>query len=213
MKALSKGVLKVMSKMGISTIQSYTGAQVFEAFGLSTGAGRGVLRRTPSRLGGVGLAVLAEEAAARHAVRLPAGGDLAGAPASRGGGEYQWRREGELHLFNPETVFLLQHATRRRRVRGVPRVHREGRGAQPRGRNAARAVRAAVRAAAGRAAGRGRAGRVEIVRRFATGAMSYGSISAEAHETLAIAMNRIGGKSNSGEGGEDARRFDPRPER
>jgi glutamate synthase (NADPH/NADH) large chain len=207
-KALSKGVLKVMSKMGISTIQSYTGAQVFEAFGLSQAVVDEYFGRTPSRLGGVGLEVLAEEAAARHATAYPL---VATSRAHRRldvGGEYQWRREGELHLFNPETVFLLQHATRSRRyevyreyTEKVEQLNREG---------------GTLRGLFDLRVGVGPPVPIDevepvssIVKRFATGAMSYGSISAEAHETLAIAMNRLGGKSNSGEGGEDARRFVP----
>jgi glutamate synthase (NADPH/NADH) large chain len=207
-KALSKGVLKVMSKMGISTIQSYTGAQVFEAFGLAQSLVDEYFGGTPSRLGGVGLDVLAEEAAARHASAYPL---VATSRAHRRldvGGEYQWRREGELHLFNPETVFLLQHATRSRRydvfreyTSKIEELNREG-----------GTLRGLFELKVG-----DRTpvplDEVEpvssIVRRFATGAMSYGSISAEAHETLAIAMNRLGGKSNCGEGGEDARRYTP----
>jgi glutamate synthase (NADPH) large chain len=207
-KALSKGVLKVMSKMGISTIASYTGAQVFESFGLSQELIDEYFTGTSSRLGGIGLDVLAAEAANRHARAYPQ------VPSSRahrrldGGGEYQWRREGELHLYNPETVFLLQHATRQRRyelfaeyTRKVEELNRAG--ATLRGLFEFReGVRPAVPI-----------DEVEpisaIMPRFATGAMSYGSISAEAHETLAIAMNRIGGRSNSGEGGEDAVRYTP----
>jgi glutamate synthase (NADPH/NADH) large chain len=205
-KSMSKGVLKVMSKMGISTIASYTGAQVFEAFGLAQDLVDEYFTGTPSRLGGVGLDVLAREVEARHASAFPL------VPTARAhrrlevGGEYQWRREGELHLFNPETVFLLQHATRQRRFEVfseyTDRIHeldREG---------------GTLRGLFDFKFGARPPVPVEevesissIVRRFATGAMSYGSISAEAHETLAIAMNRIGGKSNSGEGGEDARRF------
>jgi glutamate synthase (NADPH/NADH) large chain len=207
-KALSKGVLKVMSKMGISTIQSYTGAQVFEAFGLAQALVDEYFGSTPSRLGGVGLDVLAEEAAARHATAYPL---VATSRAHRRldvGGEYQWRREGELHLFNPETVFLLQHATRSRRYEvyreyseKVEQLNREG-----------GTLRGLFELRVGELPPVP-IDEVEpvstIVKRFATGAMSYGSISAEAHETLAIAMNRLGGKSNSGEGGEDARRFTP----
>ncbi|HEY7050002.1 MAG TPA: glutamate synthase large subunit [Jatrophihabitantaceae bacterium] len=206
-KALSKGVLKVMSKMGISTIASYIGAQVFEAFGLGQDVVDEYFTGTPSRLGGVGLEVLAAEAEARHTTAYPI------VPSARAhrrldvGGEYQWRREGELHLFNPETVFLLQHATRRRRYEvfeeytaKVEELNR--RGGTLRGLFEFRSPRPAIPIE-----------EVEpvesIMRRFATGAMSYGSISAEAHETLAIAMNRIGGRSNCGEGGEDARRFTP----
>ena len=204
-KALSKGVLKVMSKMGISTIASYTGAQVFEAFGLSQQIVDEYFTGTPSRLSGVGLDVLAAEAEARHATAYP---QVPSARAHRRldvGGEYQWRREGEMHLFNPETVFLLQHATRERRYEvfteyaaKVEELNRAG--GTLRGLFEFRGDRDPVPI-----------DEVEpvssIVRRFATGAMSYGSISAEAHETLAIAMNRIGGRSNCGEGGEDARRY------
>ena len=207
--ALSKGVLKVMSKMGISTIASYTGAQVFEAFGLAQPLVDEYFGGTPSRLGGVGLDVIAEESAARHANAYPL------VPTARAhrrldvGGEYLWRREGELHLFNPETVFLLQHATRQRRYElfreytdKIEALNRAG--GTLRGLFEFRSGRASVPI-----------DEVEpvsaIVARFATGAMSYGSISAEAHETLAIAMNRLGGKSNCGEGGEDARRFTPDP--
>jgi glutamate synthase (NADPH/NADH) large chain len=204
-KALSKGVLKVMSKMGISTIASYTGAQVFEAFGLAKPLVDEYFGATASRLGGVGLDVLADEAAARHATAYPL---VPTAKAHRRldvGGEYQWRREGEIHLFNPETVFLLQHATRQRRfelfeeyTEKVERLNREG--GTLRGLFDFTPDRPPVRIDEVESV-------AEIVKRFATGAMSYGSISAEAHETLAIAMNRIGAKSNSGEGGEDADRF------
>jgi glutamate synthase (NADPH/NADH) large chain len=204
-KALSKGVLKVMSKMGISTIASYTGAQVFEAFGLAQPLVDEYFGGTPSRLGGVGLKVLAEEAAARHASAYPL---VPTAKAHRGldvGGEYQWRREGELHLFNPETVFLLQHATRQGRyevfreyTEKVEELNRAG--GTLRGLFDFASDRPPIPIDEVEPVS-------EIVKRFATGAMSYGSISAEAHETLAIAMNRLGGKSNSGEGGEDAVRY------
>jgi glutamate synthase (NADPH/NADH) large chain len=206
-KALSKGVLKVMSKMGISTIASYTGAQVFEAFGLAQPLVDEYFGSTPSRLGGAGLTVLAEEAAARHATAYPL---VPTAKAHRGldvGGEYQWRREGELHLFNPETVFLLQHATRQRRyevfreyTEKIEELNRAG--GTLRGLFDFASDRSPIDIDEVEPVS-------EIVKRFATGAMSYGSISAEAHETLAIAMNRLGGKSNSGEGGEDADRFTP----
>jgi glutamate synthase (NADPH/NADH) large chain len=205
-KSLGKGVLKVMSKMGISTVASYTGAQVFEAIGLSQDLVDQYFTGTPSRLDGVGLEVLANEVAARHARAYPTNH---AEQAHRGlviGGEYQWRREGELHLFNPDTVFKLQHATRTRRFD----IFREY----------TKAVdELSAKAATLRGLFRLRTGvrppvpieEVEsvsdIVKRFATGAMSYGSISAEAHETLAIAMNRIGGKSNTGEGGEDSDRL------
>jgi glutamate synthase (NADPH/NADH) large chain len=206
-KALSKGVLKVMSKMGISTIASYIGAQVFEAFGLGQEVVDEYFTGTPSRLRGIGLDVLAAEAEARHAMAYPV------VPSARAhrrlevGGEYQWRREGELHLFNPETVFLLQHATRERRYEvfaeytaKVEALNRAG--GTLRGLFEFRPDRPPVPLDEVEAV-------ESVVRRFATGAMSYGSISAEAHETLAIAMNRLGGRSNCGEGGEDARRYTP----
>ncbi len=213
-KALGKGVLKVMSKMGVSTVASYTGAQIFEAIGLGDEVIGTCFVGTASRLGGVGFSVLAEEAARRAAV---AGG---GAGLSHRrleiGGEYQWRREGEPHLFSPETVFKLQHATRTRRyeifkeytsliddqsaklktLRGLLRIKGVDEQEDP------ESVRVPINDVEPVAS---------IVTRFATGAMSYGSISAEAHETLAIAMNRLGGRSNTGEGGEDPDRFSPDP--
>jgi glutamate synthase (NADPH) large chain len=207
-KALGKGVLKVMSKMGISTVASYSGAQVFEAIGLSQALVARYFTGTPSRLDGVGLDVLAAEVAARHErahPRVPS--ELAHRDLETGG-EYQWRRDGEVHLFNPETVFLLQHATRSRRYE----VFKD---------YTAKIDEASARAATLRGLFKLRTGVrppvpveevepvSEIVARFATGAMSYGSISAEAHETLAIAMNRLGAKSNTGEGGEDAERYVP----
>lgn len=208
-KALGKGVLKIMSKMGISTVSSYCGAQVFEAVGLDTRLVERYFRGTPSTIGGIGLAEIHAEVAARHALAWPAPG---GQVTDRldVGGEYQWRREGELHLFNPETVFLLQHATRSRQYDVFRRY-------------TAKVDELAARAGSLRGLFTLRTGvrppvpleevepAAEIVKRFATGAMSYGSISAEAHETLAIAMNRLGGKSNTGEGGEDVDRlYDPR---
>ncbi len=206
-KALGKGVLKVMSKMGVSTVASYTGAQIFEAIGLGQDLVDEYFTGTTSRLGGVGLDVLAAEVAARHKLAYPPV-----PPAHRRlwvGGEYQWRREGELHLFNPHTVFKLQHATRSRRYD----VFKEYTRAVDDSSERLMTLRGLFRLKAGE--------RPpvpveevepvsEIVKRFATGAMSYGSISAEAHQTLAIAMNRLGGKSNTGEGGEDPERlYDP----
>ncbi len=207
-RALGKGVLKVMSKMGISTIASYTGAQVFEALGLDTELVAEYFTGTTSRLGGVGLDVLAAEVAARHG--------RAYHPQERAhrrlevGGEYQWRREGEVHLFNPRTVFLLQHATRTGRAdvfrdytRTVDDLSRQA--GTLRGLFAFKpGQRPPVPLDEVEPAS-------EIVRRFSTGAMSYGSISAEAHETLAVAMNRLGARSNTGEGGEDPDRFLPLP--
>ena len=207
-KAASKGIIKVMSKMGISTVASYTGAQVFEAVGLAADVVEEYFTGTVSRIGGVGLDVLAEEVGTRHRLsHLDRPSELAHREREVGG-EYQWRREGEIHLFNPKTVFKLQHATRSKRYE----VFKEY-------------TRAVDDQAAHLATLRGlmrlRTGvlpavpidEVEpaegILARFSTGAMSYGSISAEAHETLAIAMNRLGGRSNTGEGGEDSDRFTP----
>ncbi|PJI85466.1 glutamate synthase large subunit [Luteimicrobium subarcticum] len=207
-KGLGKGVLKVMSKMGISTISSYRGAQVFEALGLSHELVADYFAGTTSRLGGVGLDVLAAEVAARHAEAYPASGNHQPHAGLVSGGEYQWRRDGEEHLFDPETVFRLQHATRSRRYdifkQYTDRVNEQS--------NRLMTLRGLLRFAPTRAAVP--LDEVEsvsaIVARFNTGAMSYGSISSEAHETLAIAMNRLGGRSNTGEGGEDPERlYDP----
>jgi glutamate synthase (NADPH/NADH) large chain len=209
-KALGKGVLKIMSKMGISTVSSYCGAQVFEAVGLDPRFVERYFTGTPSKIGGIGLAEVHLEIAARHARAYPANEAERAHRRLEVGGEYQWRREGELHLFNPETVFLLQHATRSRQYDVFRRYTAKvdelaGRAGSLRGLFELRAgVRPAVPIDEVEPA-------AEIVKRFATGAMSYGSISAEAHETLAIAMNNIGGRSNTGEGGEDADRLhDPR---
>ena len=208
-KALGKGVLKVMSKMGISTVASYCGAQVFEAVGLSQELVDRYFTGTVSQLGGVGLNVLAEEVAARHAVAYPPEGVH---PAHRTlwvGGEYQWRREGEPHLFDPDTVFRLQHSTRQRRYdifkEYSQRVDEQS--------ERLMTLRGLFDFADERVTGRAPIpideveSVSEIVKRFNTGAMSYGSISREAHETLAVAMNRLGARSNTGEGGEDEDRL------
>src|ERR671920_94957 len=207
-KALGKGVLKVMSKMGISTVGSYTMAQIFEAVGLSQELVDEYFTGTSCPLGGVGIDVLAEEVAMRHRRAYPENPPERAHRRLETGGEYQWRREGEVHLFNPETVFLLQHATRSRQyevfqqyTETVDRLSEEA--ATLRGLFALRTgVRPPVPIDEVEPAS-------EIVKRFNTGAMSYGSISAEAHQTLAIAMNRLGGRSNTGEGGEDPDRFTP----
>src|SRR5215472_5021703 len=202
-KALGKGVLKIMSKMGVSTVASYTGAQIFEAIGLGQEVIETCFAGTTSRLGGVGFGVLAAEAARRHASAFAPGAGVAYQRLETGG-EYQWRRGGEPHLFNPETVFKLQHATRSRRYE----IFKEYTALVDDQSAQLKTLRGLLRV-------KGIDTEVEpvssIVRRFATGAMSYGSISAEAHETLAIAMNRLGGRSNTGEGGEDPERFSPDP--
>ncbi|MGZ4673374.1 MAG: glutamate synthase large subunit, partial [Ilumatobacteraceae bacterium] len=210
LKALGKGVMKVMSKMGISTVASYTAAQAFEAIGLDRNVVDEYFAGTPSQLGGAGLDVIAEEVKQRHRRAYPEN------PTERVhrrldvGGEYAFRREGELHLFTPEVVFLLQHSTRTGRYDifqqysdEVDRLSREGGTLRGLFR-----LKTGVRPPVP-------LDEVEsvaaIVTRFNTGAMSYGSISAEAHETMAIAMNNLGGRSNSGEGGEDVDRlYDPR---
>jgi glutamate synthase (NADPH/NADH) large chain len=213
LKAASKGVLKVMSKMGISTVASYTGAQVFEAIGLDRELVDRYFHGTPSRLGGIGLAELAEEVARRHryAYQGPEAGP--GELELEVGGEYRWRRGGEYHLFNPKTVFKLQHATRAKRFD----VFREYSRLVDEQSEQLATLRGLLRLRTGDASVRPPVPLEEvepveaIVRRFATGAMSYGSISAEAHETLAIAMNRLGARSNTGEGGEDPGRYVPDP--
>jgi glutamate synthase (ferredoxin) len=201
--ALNKGILKVMSKMGISTLQSYCGAQIFEAVGLEASFVDRYFTWTTSRVGGIGIDIVAEEVLRRHRQAFP--DRPVGVSELESGGEYQWRRDGEYHLFNPETVFKLQHSTRtgqydifKEYTRLVDDQNR--RHATLRGLLELKSAPVPVPIE-----------QVEpvesIVRRFATGAMSYGSISQEAHETLAIAMNRIGGKSNTGEGGEDPARY------
>jgi glutamate synthase (NADPH/NADH) large chain len=205
-KASTKGVLKIMSKMGISTVASYTGAQVFEAIGLSGDLVDEYFTGTTSRISGIGLDVLAEEVAARHRFAHLARPEEAAHRDLWAGGEYQWRREGEHHLFNPETVFKLQHATRTKRYDVfkdyTTRVDDQSR------------KLATLRGLFELTGGDRSPVPIEevepvsaIVKRFSTGAMSYGSISMEAHQTLAIAMNRLGGKSNTGEGGEDPERL------
>ena len=205
-KALGKGVLKIMSKMGISTVASYCGAQTFEALGLSKRVVDQFFTGTQTQLGGVELEVIATETAMRHAAAYP--GDLTPEPHRllETGGEYQWRREGPPHLFNPETVFRLQHATRERRY-DIFKAYTAGVDDQAKGLMTLRGL-LDFKFDENRAIDIDEVEPVsEIVKRFATGAMSYGSISAEAHETLAIAMNRLGGKSNTGEGGEDVERL------
>ncbi|MBK9560420.1 MAG: glutamate synthase large subunit [Candidatus Microthrix subdominans] len=207
-RAAGQGILKVMSKMGISTVASYTGAQIFEAIGLGHELVDEYFTGTVSRLGGIGLDEIAEAVRRRHALAWPDRPEELAHRPLEAGGEYQWRREGEYHLFNPKTVFKLQHATRSKSyaifkeyttlvddqseqlatLRGLFTFDTDARPSVPL--DEVEPVSA-------------------IVKRFSTGAMSYGSISAEAHQTLAIAMNRLGAKSNTGEGGEDADRYLP----
>ncbi|WP_405537886.1 glutamate synthase large subunit [Streptomyces antimycoticus] len=204
-KALGKGVLKVMSKMGISTVASYRGAQVFEAVGLDESFVDTYFHGTTTKIGGVGLDVVAKEVAARHAKAYPASGVPSAHRTLEIGGEYQWRREGEPHLFDPETVFRLQHSTRSRRYdifkKYTERVNEQSERLMTlRGLFSFKGERPSIPIDEVESVS-------EIVKRFSTGAMSYGSISQEAHETLAIAMNQLGGKSNTGEGGEDSDRL------
>ena len=205
-KALGKGVLKIMSKMGISTVGSYAGAQCFEAIGLSQEFIDRYFTGTTSKLGGVGLDIIAKEIEQRHQAAYPIEGATRAHLPLEVGGEMKWRREGPPHLFNPETVFKLQHSTRSKKyeifkqyskavddqserlmtLRGLFKLRTDLRNPIP-------------------------IEQVEpvssIVKRFSTGAMSLGAISPEAHEVLAIAMNRLGGKSNTGEGGESTERL------
>lgn len=204
-KSLGKGLLKVMSKMGVSTVASYRGAQIFEAVGLSQEFVDSYFTGTTTKLGGIGLEVIAAENAERHADAYPATGISPAHRTLRDGGEYQWRRDGSPHLFDPETVFRLQHATRAKRMD----IFREYTSRVNDHATRLMTLRGLFDFAPDREAiSIDDVEPIEsIVKRFSTGAMSYGSISAEAHETLAIAMNRIGAKSNTGEGGEDPIRF------
>jgi len=210
-KSIDKGILKVMSKMGISTYQSYCGAQIFDAVGLSSTFVDRFFFGTATTIEGIGLSEVAEETISRHAAAF--GDDPVLADALSVGGDYAWRTRGEAHMWSPDSVVKLQHAVRggsyetyrdyaremndaagsRYLIRGLFRI-----------KDAAEVGRAPVALEEVEPAG-------EIVRRFSTGAMSFGAISKEAHETLALAMNRIGGRSNTGEGGEEAERFIPLP--
>ena len=207
-KAAGKGILKVMSKMGISTVASYTGAQIFEAVGLQRSLVDEYFTGTASRIEGIDLDVIATEVAARHRIAFPDRPEELAHRELPVGGEYQWRREGEYHLFNPDTVFKLQHSTRSGRY-DVFKEYTQLVDNQAKRLATLRGLfeledgeRAPVPIDEVEPVS-------EIVKRFSTGAMSYGSISKEAHENLAIAMNRLGARSNTGEGGEDADRYVP----
>jgi glutamate synthase (NADPH/NADH) large chain len=204
-KALGKGVLKVMSKMGISTIASYTGAGVFEAVGLKSEFVSEYFEGTASRIEGIGLDEIAAEVKMRHDDAYPPAGIPQTARQLSTGGQYHWRREGEDHIFDPESIFLLQQSTRTANYETFKRFTARINDATKRTMN----LRSLLEFSPNRVP-------IpieevepisEIVTRFATGAMSYGSISEEAHTTLAIAMNRLGGKSNTGEGGENPDRL------
>jgi glutamate synthase domain-containing protein 2/glutamate synthase domain-containing protein 1/glutamate synthase domain-containing protein 3 len=206
-KAINKGLLKVMSKMGISTLQSYQGAQIFEAIGLSPEVIDRYFTGTASRISGIDLDAIAEETRRRHERAFP--GVTSAKPLLDLGGQYHFRAQGERHLWNPTTVARLQHAVRQEDIKSYKEYsdyinNHQGGLITLRGMWELVAERPPVPLAEVEPA-------TEIVKRFATGAMSFGSISAEAHENLAIAMNRIGGRSNTGEGGEREERFRPDP--
>ncbi len=210
-KSIDKGILKVMSKMGISTYQSYCGAQIFDAVGLSTDFVNEYFFGTATMIEGIGLAEVAEETARRHAVAF------ADVPVLRRsldvGGEYAYRVRGESHLWTPEGIAFLQHAVRS----NLPEQYREF-ARETNEHNGRFTIRGLFRVKTAEDVGRAPISidevepAAEIVKRFSTGAMSFGSISREAHSTLAVAMNRIGGKSNTGEGGEEPERYMPLPD-
>ncbi len=209
-KSFSKGVLKIMSKMGISTVSSYCGAQIFEAVGIGEDLIDFAFCNTSSRLGGIGFDELQQDVLINHSYGFEKRqGELAYRKILIGG-EYQWRREGEIHLFNPETVYKLQHAARSKRYD----VFKEYTRAINDQSEKLATIRGLFKFDETKVTPID-IGEVEpisdIVKRFSTGAMSYGSISKEAHETLAIAMNRLKARSNTGEGGEDSDRFIPDP--
>ncbi|MEZ5425097.1 MAG: glutamate synthase large subunit [Pyrinomonadaceae bacterium] len=205
-KSVNKGVVKICSKMGISTVRSYIGAQIFEAIGIDRDVVDEYFTRTPSRVGGIGLKEIAEESLARHRKAFSTG---FARQTLETGGNYQWRKSGEIHQFNPQTIHTLQKATRNGDYGAFKKFSRLI--------NRERAKQATLRGLL-----RFKKDRpgvpveevepvAEILKRFKTGAVSYGSISQEAHEAMAVAMNRIGGKSNTGEGGEDPERYLPLP--
>ena len=200
-KAVNKGLLKIMSKLGISTVQSYRGAQTFEALGISSEVVKICFKGTISRIGGMTFDMLAKEALIKHSVAFD--DDFHNELIDMG--IYQWKRRGEYHLFNPTTIHLLQHSTKTNDYK----IYKKYAEAINRQEQKACTLRSLLNIKSGSAIPIDEVESVEsILKRFATGAMSFGSISHEAHTTLAMAMNRIGGKSNSGEGGEDPSRFD-----
>jgi len=204
MRGIGKGILKVMAKMGISTVQSYIGAQIFEAIGISQDTVDKYFTRTPSSIGGIGIATIAGETLQRHAAAFAAEEQ---APVLESGDDLQWRSGGEPHLYSPHAIHSLQQACRTGNY-GLYKQYSQSLDGESDGSGTLRGLLqfAAVR----QAIPLDQVEPVEMVlRRFKSGAMSFGSISKEAHETLAIAMNRIGGKSNSGEGGEDSARYVP----
>ena len=206
-KGTAKGMLKVMAKMGISTLQSYKGAQIFEAVGLADEVVERCFAGTASRVQGVGFAVLAEEMQRRHALGFPPQG-VVSLPVLPNPGDFHWRRHGDTHMWDPESIANLQVAARGNDEDAYWRFAKQANDESTR-HSTLRGLLRFNEGANGEVALEEVESEREIVRRFATGAMSFGSISKEAHEGLAIAMNRIGGKSNTGEGGEDPERFVP----
>jgi len=208
-KACSKGILKVMAKMGISTLQSYKGAQIFEAVGLDHAVINLCFTGTSSRIEGVGFEVLAEETLRRHDLGYPSRPDASRLPVLTNDGQVHWRSDSEKHMWDPTTIHLIQKAARNndgsaywafaKHVNEDSRVRATLRGLLRFKKTTGIAIEEVQSAS-------------DIVKRFVTGAMSFGSISNEAHSTLAVAMNRIGGKSNTGEGGELAERYAPMPD-
>jgi len=204
-KAVGKGLLKIMSKIGISTLQSYQGAQIFEALGLAEEVVDTCFKGTISRIAGIGFDGIAEEVLTRHAMAFPE------KPSPKAqldvGGVFQWKRRGEAHMFNPQTIHLLQYSTRKNDYKAYQKYAKLINDQSEQ----ALTLRGLLTFRKGQAIPLEEVEPVEsIFKRFVTGAMSFGSISHEAHSTLAIAMNRIGGRSNSGEGGEDEIRFEPK---
>ncbi|MBZ0166171.1 MAG: glutamate synthase large subunit, partial [Candidatus Omnitrophica bacterium] len=203
-KSTRKGLFKIISKMGISTIQSYCGAQIFEAIGLGSEIIDKYFTATPSRIGGIGINEVAEEMLRRHEQAFPTANTYD--KMLDQGGSYHWRRDGEHHQLNPNTIAMLQHAVRT----GDYELYKKySKLVNDQNTNLAN-IRGLLKFKKGNPIPLEEVEPVtNIVKRFATGAMSYGSISKEAHETLAIAMNRLGGFSNTGEGGENPDRFTP----
>jgi glutamate synthase (NADPH/NADH) large chain len=221
LKGMQKALLKVISKMGTSTLRSYRGAQIFEAIGLGPEVVEKCFRGTQSRIGGLGFAELEAEALAHYRAAREAHAKNPGSPLGQdflltGAGQYRWRRNGERHAWNPETIHLLQWATRT----GDPARWKQFSAAANALNQQPHVIRGLLDFVYPDSAGNGRGpvplDEVEsveaIMKRFTTGAMSFGSISKEAHETIAAAMNSIKGRSNSGEGGESPERFAPRPD-
>ncbi|WP_229130302.1 glutamate synthase large subunit [Ancylomarina sp. 16SWW S1-10-2] len=204
--AIGNGLLKIFSKMGISTLQSYQGAQIFESIGLSNDVINKCFKGTVSRLGGIGFEGVSYEVLVRHQLAFPKQAGLK--PRLDEGGIYQWKQKGEHHLFNPTTIRLLQQAARTKSQEVYNEYAKEINNQSEK----AVTIRSLFEFKKRKSIPLSEVEPIEnIFKRFATGAMSFGSISHEAHSTLAIAMNRIGGKSNCGEGGEDEMRFEPLP--